>query len=237
MKPLIADVHMHSIMSGHAYGTIRELAQAASERGLQLIGITEHGPAMPGTCHPIYFLNLVDAPRVHQGVELLYGSEVNLLKGGKICLEQQYMRRIDYAVLGIHNLCYENQGITVNTDELIAAMADPVVRFISHPDDSKFPLDYPALMEAAKHYDVALEMNNSSLRKPHVRLNCRENLMTMLPMCAEKGVKILVNTDSHDPDTVGDFSLAERLLKELNFPDELIVNNDLETLKAFLKKR
>ena len=26
MKPFVADVHMHSLLSGHAFGTIRELA-------------------------------------------------------------------------------------------------------------------------------------------------------------------------------------------------------------------
>ena len=56
----------------------------------------------------------------------------------------------------------------------------------------------------------------------------------MLPLCAEYGVPIVVNTDSHDPSFVGDFSLAEKLLEEIGFPEELILNKDLEKLKAFL---
>ena len=55
MKKLVADVHMHSIVSGHAFGTIRELARQAAGVGLSLIGITEHGPGIPGTVDPIYF--------------------------------------------------------------------------------------------------------------------------------------------------------------------------------------
>ena len=42
MKPFIADVHMHTVMSGHAFGTVREMAAAAVERNLKLIGITVH---------------------------------------------------------------------------------------------------------------------------------------------------------------------------------------------------
>ena len=61
MKPFVADVHMHSILSGHAFGTIRELAAEASRRGLSLIGVTEHAPGIPGTVDPIYFRNLCDA--------------------------------------------------------------------------------------------------------------------------------------------------------------------------------
>ena len=55
MKPFVADVHTHSLMSGHAFGTIREMAAAASEQGLELLGVTEHGPGIPGTVNPIYF--------------------------------------------------------------------------------------------------------------------------------------------------------------------------------------
>ena len=46
MKPLIADLHMHTLVSGHAYGTIREMAAEAAQKHMQLIGITEHGPGV-----------------------------------------------------------------------------------------------------------------------------------------------------------------------------------------------
>ena len=44
------DVHTHTLASGHAYGTIREMAQAASDKGLKILGITEHAKGIPGTC-------------------------------------------------------------------------------------------------------------------------------------------------------------------------------------------
>lgn len=235
MKPLIADLHMHSIMSGHAFGTIRELAEEAARKELKLIGVTEHGPGIPGSCNPIYFWNFVDAPRELYGVEMLYGSEVNVLSGGKIDLvDEKAINGLDYAVVGIHSLCYDNAGITGNTDNLIGCMAHPKVRFVSHPDDNKFPLDFPALVQAARELDVALEVNNASLRKTWLRPGSYENYRELLPLCAEYGVKIVVNTDSHDPHTVGDFTLARELLEELCFPDALILNNDVNKVKDFL---
>ena len=234
MKPLIADLHMHSIMSGHAFGTIRELAAEASNRGMKLIGVTEHGPGIPGTCDPIYFRNFVDAPRILYGVEMLYGSEVNILNGGALSLDDRHLRRLDYAVAGIHGLCYDNAGVAGNTDNVIRCMENPKVKFISHPDNDHYPLDYPALVQGAKEYNVALELNNSSLRKPFLRPNCVQNYHTMLPLCMEYGVPIIVNTDSHDPYTVGDFTLAQKLLEEIGFDDNLIINNDLEKVKQFL---
>ena len=49
MKPLI-DAHTHTVASGHAYSSLQEMAKAAAEKGLQVLGITEHGPSVPGTC-------------------------------------------------------------------------------------------------------------------------------------------------------------------------------------------
>lgn len=234
MKPFVADVHMHSIMSGHAFGTVRELAFAAAERGLNLIGVTEHGPGIPGTVDPIYFRNFCDAPRELYGVEMLYGSEVNVLNGGKLDLDRRHLDYLDYGIAGIHGLCYENEGSVKNTDNVIRCMEDPKIKFISHPDADNYPMDYPALVEGAKANGVALELNNSSLRKPTLRPGCIKNYHVMLPLCMQHGVNIIVNTDSHDPSAVGDFTLARKLLEEIGFDESLILNNDLERLKAFL---
>ena len=111
---------------------------------------------------------------------------------------------------------------------------DPKVRFISHPDANTYPMDYKALVEGAKEYNVALEMNNSSLRKPALRPGCMDNYRVMLPLCMEYGVNIIVNSDAHDPSQVGDFSLAERFLNEIQMDENLILNLDLVKLKAFL---
>lgn len=234
MKPFVADVHMHSIVSGHAFGTIRELAAEAAEKGLQLIGVTEHGPGIPGTVDPIYFRNLMDAPRLLYGVEMLYGSEVNILAGGALTLDRRHLDCLDYAVAGIHGFCYEDEGKVKNTDNVIACMRDPKVRFISHPDSDRYPMDYRALVEGAKAYAVALEVNNSSLRYPQNRLNCVENYKVMVPLCMEHGVPIVVNTDAHDPSAVGDFTAARNFLARLDINEDLILNNDISKLKAFL---
>lgn len=225
---------MHSLLSGHAFGTIRELAAEAAARGLKLIGVTEHGPGIPGTVDPIYFRNFCDAPRVLYGVEMLYGSEVNVLAEGRLSLDQRHLDCLDYAIAGIHGLCYENAGIVKNTDNVIRCMENPKVRFISHPDDDHFPLDYPTLVQGAKEFNTALEVNNSSLRKPTLRPGCVENYHKMVPLCMEYGVNLIVNTDAHDPSAVGDFTLARQLLEELHVEEDLILNNDLEKLKAFL---
>ena len=234
MKPFVADVHTHSLLSGHAFGTVRELAFEAAARDLKVLGVTEHGPGIPGTCDPILFRNFIDAPRNLYGVEMLYGSETNVLNTGVVDLDRRHLDMLDYAIAGIHGLCYEDVGAVKNTDNVISCMRDPKVKFISHPDADTYPMDYKALVEGAKEYGVALELNNSSLRKPGLRPGCVGNYEKMLPLCMEYGVSIIVNTDAHDPSQVGDFTLARALLERLEFDESLILNNDAEKLKAFL---
>ena len=167
-------------------------------------------------------------------MEMLYGSEVNILDGGELTLNQRHLDYLDYAVAGIHGTCYEDAGAVKNTDNVIRCMENPKVKIISHPDSDLYPMDYPALVEGAKEFGVALELNNSSLRKPKSRLNCVENYRKMIPLCMERGVFVVVDTDAHDPSAVGNFELARKLLETMDINEELILNNDLQKLKKFL---
>ncbi|MDO4313711.1 MAG: phosphatase [Eubacteriales bacterium] len=234
MKELIADIHTHTLASGHAYGTIREMAQAAGGKGLKILGLSEHAPGIPGTVDPFYYLNLKVIPRELFGVKILHGCEINVLSGGRLSLEQKFINCLDYAIVGIHRQCYQDEGKQRNTENLIECMKHEKVRLVSHPDDDHTPLDYELLVKAAKEYQVALEVNNSSLLKPHRRLNCVENYHTMLKLCQKYGTNIIVSSDAHDPAWVGEWDKALQLLEEVGFNEELIVNNSEEKLKAFL---
>ena len=152
MEKYVIDIHTHTIASGHAYGTIREMAQAAHEKGLELLGLSEHAPGIPGTCDPFYYLNLQVIPRELYGVRIFHGCEINVLNDGTLSVEQRYIDRLDYAICGIHMQCYENAGMEKNTDHVITCMKNEKVHFVSHPDDDHTPLDYERLVQAAKEY-------------------------------------------------------------------------------------
>lgn len=229
------DIHTHTLVSGHAYGTIREMAQAAGEKGLKLLGITDHGPGIPGTCEPIYFTNLKAVPRILYGVEIVHGCEANVLNDGTIMMQQRHLDCLDYAIVGIHRLCYEDAGMKKNTENLISCMRNEKVFFVSHPDDDHTPLDYEELVPAAKEYHVALELNNSSLLKPEQRLNCVDNYQRMLTLCQDLQVPIVVNSDAHDPSSVGRVDEACRFLKQLDFDSSLIINTSVAKFKAFIR--
>ena len=74
----LMDLHTHTVASGHAYNTIWEMAAAAAEKGLPLLGIADHGPAMPGSADELYFRNFKMLPREVHGVKLMFGCELNI---------------------------------------------------------------------------------------------------------------------------------------------------------------
>ncbi len=74
MKDLL-DVHMHTLASGHAYSTPREMVAAGRRKGLQLIGMSEHAPHMPGTCNEFYFCNFKVIRPEKPGIEIIMGAE------------------------------------------------------------------------------------------------------------------------------------------------------------------
>ena len=97
------DMHTHTLASGHAFSTIQEMAKAGAEKGLKLLGITEHTPGIPGTCDPIYFRNLHVVPRQMYGIELMLGAEINILDGkGTLDADEALMKRLDIRIAGIH---------------------------------------------------------------------------------------------------------------------------------------
>ena len=88
------DTHTHTLASGHAYNTMNEMAKAAADKGLKGLAITEHAPEMPGTCHLYYFQNLRIVPRKRFGIELLLGTELNIMNAeGKVDLSM-YLRHL-----------------------------------------------------------------------------------------------------------------------------------------------
>lgn len=232
------DTHTHTLASGHAYSTINEMVEAAKAKGLSLLAITEHAPSMPGTCHRFYFENLKVFKGKDLGIELLLGVELNILDyEGHVDLENDLLSRLDLRIASLHGPCYPVGSAEENTNACIYAMKNPHIDIIGHPDDGRIPLHYETLVKAAKEHHIALELNNSSLSPQSFRANAAENALVYLKLCKEYGVPISLGTDSHVCFDVGNFCYAEELLKEVDFPEELILNTSVERFKNYLKTR
>lgn len=231
----ILDIHTHTIASGHAYNTLYEMVSAAAEHGMELFGSSDHAPALPGSCHEMYFCNFRAIPKELFGIRLVMGCELNILDyRGTLDLPEWLLKRLDYGIASIHDLCYQVGTREENTAAAIHAMQNPYVQVLGHPDNARIPMDYPALVSAAREHHVLLEVNNSSLKPGSPRPGARENYITMLELCRKMNTSVIVNSDSHCAADAGCHDFAMNLLKEMDFPPELVVNRSIEALAAYL---
>lgn len=232
------DVHTHSIASGHGtIDTIADMAKHAATIGLSILGITDHGPATMGSGRPSYFRNLSYSPKKRCGIDLLYGVELNILDAvGTLDLDNDILLGLDFAIASMHTQNKKPGSIIENTESYIKAMENPYVKIIGHCDDTNYPVDYEALIKAAKANHVLIELNNNSLSPDGYRGNTLPNDLAILKYCQRYRHPLLLSSDSHGRLHIGDVAYADALAKRVGFPDELILNNNPEYFLDFIKR-
>ena len=232
------DLHTHTIASGHAYSTIEAMIKAAEQKGIRLFGITEHAPKMPGTCSELYFNNLRVLERKHGEMYTLFGAELNIMDmEGHVDLPERTLKQMDLCVASMHGPCFHPGTIEENTKTYLNVMKNPYVNIIGHPDDGIYPLEYEPIVEAAKETNTLLEVNNNSLNPAGSRKHTRENLIAMLELCKEYKQPVIMNSDSHVFCDVARRDFSEKLIKEIDFPEELIVNRSVDVFKEYIHRK
>lgn len=224
-----SDLHTHTIASGHGTtDTISDLAKAASVRGLTLLGISDHGPASAGSAGLSYFRSLALAPENRLGIRICYGAEANIINNrGDLDIPDELLQLLDYCIISMHRPIYTSGSIQENTLAYQRAMEHPKVRIIGHCDDSRFPVDYSSLIRSAMNLNILPELNNVSLLPDSYRRNCRTNSIHLLRECERQCCPLLLSSDSHGKKHVGDVAEARKLVQEISFPAELILNYSL----------
>lgn len=233
MFPLL-DLHTHTIMSGHAFSTLQEMVAAARDKGVQYLGITEHGPALPGACNTIYFRNLNVVPKVIDGVHMMMGAELNILNPhGDLDMDEFFYKKMSHRIAGIHLLCWTPGTRSQNTDGMIGAIENPWVNIISHPGDGTAELHFEPIVRAAKANNVLLEINSSSMRPERHKTEAAPNNLEILRLCKQYDVPVILGSDAHISYDVANYEYALPLLAEAEFPEQLVVNDKPELFFSF----
>ena len=71
------DLHTHTVASGHAYSTLMDNIRAAKAKGMEIVGVSDHAPAMPGSTHEYHFSNQRVLPEFIEGIRVLKGAGVS----------------------------------------------------------------------------------------------------------------------------------------------------------------
>lgn len=229
------DLHTHTISSGHAYSTLLENVAEAKKKGLEVLGMSDHGPKLPGGAHIFHFQNLKILPHEIDGIRVLRGVEANIISyDGAIDIMPLEMDRMEYAIASLHIPCINPSSIKDNTQAIIGAMKHKKVMIIGHPDDARYPKDYLEIVKAAKHYNKLLEVNNASLNPNGFRANAKEQVIRYLEFCEREQVKVICNSDAHFAASVGDFDNCRSVIDEIGFPKSLVVNSDVNEVLSRL---
>src|SRR5579859_64113 len=196
---LRGDVHMHTYATD-GRNSIREMADAALERGYEYIAITDHSKNLAMTnglddaraLEHVQHIRQVD--REMEGrIRIFAGIEVDILGDGALDLSDEVMAEMDVVIASVHTLF--NQPKEQMTERVLRAIENPYVRILGHPTGrlllrrEPFSMDLPAILRRAAELGVAVEHNAAPER---LDLNDRE-----LRLAKELGCKLVVNTDAH----------------------------------------
>ena len=233
---LVADLHVHTVSSGHAYSTVKEYVDRAKKIGLKAIGISDHGPAMPGGPHAYHFSNMKMIPDKIDGVRIYRGVEANVIDAaGKIDLTEDDLARLDIVMLAMHPRCgYENQGEEKNTEVLAKALENRFINVIAHPGNPKYPVNLEQVVAIAKEKKVVLEVNNSSFTS---RVGSWPRCLELAKEVKRQNWKVVLGTDSHIFTMLGHFDDALKLIREAGLTEEHVINTSFDKIDKYLLRR
>lgn len=236
---IVADLHVHTISSGHAYSTLEEYVRQAKKIGLKAFAMTDHGPAMPGGPHYYHFSNMRMLPREIDGVKILRGIEANIInEKGEIDIAPDDVEwgDLDIIIAAMHpRVGYEEgQGEKKNTEVLLRAIQNPYINVIAHPGNPKYPVKIKEVVAAAKERGVLLEINNSSI---YSRPGSTERCLEFAREIKRAGWKVVFGTDSHYSSMLGKFDDSLKIAAEAGLKEEDIINTSWARIEKYILSR
>jgi DNA polymerase (family 10) len=192
------DLHVHSTWSdGHQ--TIKAMAEMAKTMGYEYIAISDHSISskIANGLDVEQILNkMIEVREINeeiQGIEILMGSEVDILKDGSLDYPENILEKLDVVVASIHNGF--NMDESTMTKRIIRAIENKYTHIIGHPTGrllgkrDPYAVNMDAIIDASAENGKSLEINaypdRLDLKDVHVR------------KAKEKGVIITINTDAH----------------------------------------
>lgn len=235
MLDIVGDTHTHSLICGHAYSTIGENIAVAKEKGLRFLIMTEHSQGIPGAPGAMYFQNQRTIPDVVDDVIILKGAEVNIMDcEGNLDLKDSILERLDWVIASMHIPCLKPSTTEDHTENWLKVAANPLVDVIGHCGDARFAFDYEAVIPVFASSNKIVEINNHSF---DARPGSEENCLLIAKLCKKHRVPVVVSSDAHYKDAVGEVSRAVRMLEDIDFPRELILNENYERFLALAREK
>jgi DNA polymerase (family 10) len=198
VEDLRGDLHMHTVASD-GRNTIEEMARAALARGYEYIAITDHSATHGFGDHVTpdeleRQMERVAAVNARlDGIEVLIGTETNILPDGSPDYDDDLLARLDWVVGSVHTSF--GMPAAEMTKRIVTAIEHPWIDAIGHPTGRKitsrqpYALDIDAVIEAAARTHTMLEINSAPDRRDLNDVHARAAM--------QAGVMILIDSDAH----------------------------------------
>ena len=247
MKPLLYETHTHTTLCRHAVGDPQDYAAVAFRCGFQGLLVTCHNP-MPACYSPTirmsvdeldeYFRLVFRARQVWRGrIDVRLGIEADYLPGYERWLEHQLqLADFQYVLGSVHPHVVEFRqryggGGAVETQRayfrvLAQAAETGLFDCLSHPDvvknerpdewaPERIMDDVCQALDRIAATGVALELNTSGKHKEIAEMN---PFPQMLVEARKRNIPVVVGSDAHEPERVGDgFFEALDLLEQCGY--------------------
>jgi DNA polymerase (family 10) len=204
LRELRGDLHSHTTASDGT-ASIEQMARGARDAGYEYLAITDHSASF-GFGDDLSPLRLRDHIRQIRstsvdGIELLAGSEVNILPDGSLDYDDDVLEQLDWVIASVHS-SFRMDSETM-TKRIVGAIEHPLVDAIGHLSGRKierrqpYQFDGERVIDAAARTGTMLEINSSPDRRDLNEVNARA--------AAAAGIPIVINCDAH---RVGGFEVA-----------------------------
>lgn len=239
------DLHMHTEATD-GRDTIRQMAEAALQRGLSYIAITDHSKNLAMTnglddaraLEHVRRIREVDSElqRDYGGrIRILPGIEVDILADGAIDLEDSTLAEMDIVIASVHSAFA--QPLEEMTARVLRALENPHIRILGHPTGRKvlnrepYAIDMERVLRRASELGVAVEHNASPARADLSDIHLRR--------ARELGCGIVVNTDAHSTEELDlmRFGITQLRRAWLSAPDVLNTLPSADALLARLRPK
>ena len=192
------DLHVHS-KSSDGFLKLEEIASTCKDMGYEYVIITDHSKTLRiarGLSEKDLTLNVKKIRKLNKklkGIRLLAGSEVDILKDGKMDYKDSILKELDFVIAAVHSGFKQSKAVL--TTRIIKAMENKHVNMIAHPTGrlmgvrDAYEVDTEKIFKVAKATNTALEIN----AYPE-RLDLDDNATRR---AKELGVMIGIATDAH----------------------------------------
>lgn len=199
LENLRGTFHNHTTASD-GKSTLEEMIEAASELGLQYLGISDHSVSS-FQAHGLEAARLLEQnrhirelnERYNPEFKIFSGVECDILKDGSLDYPDEILSQLDYVVASVHASFTLSQAEM--TKRIIRAISNPHVTMLGHLTGrlllsrEAYQVDIPAVIEAAAETGTIIELNANPYR---LDMDWR-----WWPLAKEKGVKCSINPDAH----------------------------------------